>query len=108
MKRNLRNLIIFPAGVLALVVFLCCNGCANQTVKERLVIEFKDGKVSKVEYRPELAYWSLLSFTDAQNIEHITSTSSTCIGEWETYSDPNSIESAEGLIGSVIRAAIIN
>jgi len=106
--KTIMRLLTLAALAIAASLIAFTSGCANQTSKEwmRFKVVKQNGDEITIDYRPEMAQWSLLSFTKADNIEHITPFSSTCVGEWETYSDPNSIDSAGGLMGSIIRAAI--
>lgn len=78
---------------------LALGGCSNDTSKERFTIKVKDVTLT---YRAENAAWSLLSITQAKDKEYVSLLSSTSTGKFTTQPDPNSIDSAGGMLGSII------
>ena len=104
--KNKRKDIMLIAGMLACIIILVwLTGCTNHTVKESLTVEIDkpNGTKIKVKYRPEMATWSLLSITGVKDTEHITSTASTIIGDIKTEPDPDSIDSAGGFFGEIMK-----
>jgi len=99
MKTNTAITLIYTLIFLATLAFV--QGCMNTTSKERLSVEG-----DKLSYRAEMAQWSLLSFFESKDVKHSTLLSDTSIGEVSTQSDPNSIESAGGLAGEIIKRVI--
>jgi hypothetical protein len=85
------------------IAMMTVSGCINHTSKVLVILEKGD---TEITYRDENAYWSLLSITDIKDSEHVTPLSRTVIGEIKTASDPNSIESAGGMLGEILRAIV--
>jgi len=106
--KHLRIIITATCAILALWLVMSTAGCTNHTVKESLTVEVvrPDNTRVTLRYRPEMATWSLLSFTGVEDTEHVTPLSSTFIGKIETEPDPNSIQATGGLLGKLAEAII--
>lgn len=105
MNLNFKKVLITAAlWTMAIIAATRVLGCTNNTSKELLIIEIDrpDGIDVKLTYRPEWAQWSLLSITGVEDSEHITPLSSTCTGKFTTQPDPNSIDSAGGMLERII------
>ena len=94
--------------LITIIILLMIAGCSNNTAKEKLNIKLTklDGTKIELEYRPELAQWSLLSITGTKNVEHETLLSRTSVGQLYTQSDPNSIQATGSLLGEVLKAVV--
>jgi hypothetical protein len=87
-----------------IIIGLMLAGCTNHTSKELLILEVTKPDKTEIRllYRPEMTMGSLLSITEVKDVEHVTATTSTVIGEINTASDPNSInEVSEGVLSGL-------
>ena len=101
LRALITTLVALAAIFLVMGFIVSVMGCSNHTAKETLRVED-----NAIYYRSELAQWSLLSFSEAVDVEHVTPLSSTCIGSVVTVVDPNAIDSAGGFLGEIVKVIL--
>ena len=91
-NKALKGLWICLIGASLFWIAFRCAGCAQNKTSESVTVSIVDNKPVSVRYEFEVKQNLLGYYTQQKQSELVTPFMSACVGDTETYPDPNSVE----------------